>query len=192
MTDVTTTAGASTLQVRINARLPSVQRGDRYEDPLAFWLEHAFPGSSVTGGGTLLSTDGEPLTCGIDAQVVGDHDAVLDGVVAYLTEHGTPCGSTASIVGDGSREFGTTEGLALYLDGSTLGPDVYADNDINEFFDDLHAQVSEAGALHAYWEGPSTTAVYLYGASADAMLAAITPLLDKHPLAQNYRVEQIA
>ena len=33
MTDDTTT-----LEVRLNARLPSVQRGDRYEDPLAYWL----------------------------------------------------------------------------------------------------------------------------------------------------------
>ena len=32
-----TSGGAhGVLQVRINARLPSVQRGDRYEDPLAY------------------------------------------------------------------------------------------------------------------------------------------------------------
>ena len=38
------------LEVRLNARLHAVQRGDRYEDPLAFWLEHRFPGSKVLAG----------------------------------------------------------------------------------------------------------------------------------------------
>ena len=64
------------LEVRLNARLPSVQRGDQYEDPLAYWLEDRFPGSRVTGGGTLRSREGEPLVCGIDADVIGDLDAV--------------------------------------------------------------------------------------------------------------------
>jgi hypothetical protein len=194
MTDDSTAAATATatMQVRINARLPSVQRGDRYEDPLAYWLEHQFPGSHVTGGGTLLSSEGEPLSCGIDAQVVGDHDEILDGVTAFLVEHGTPHGSSATIVGDGSREFGSTEGLALYLNGTDLSPEVYADNDVNTFFDLLHAHVTGTGALHAFWEGPHTTAVYLYGASADAMRAAIAPLLETHPLAQSCRLEQIA
>ena len=68
----------TTLEVRLNARLPSVQRGDRYEDPLAYWLEDRFPGSRVTGGGTLRSREGEPLVCGIDAEVVGDPDEIED------------------------------------------------------------------------------------------------------------------
>ena len=46
---------AAILEVRINARLQPVHRGDRYEDPLAFLLERSFPGSAVTGGGTLVS-----------------------------------------------------------------------------------------------------------------------------------------
>ena len=63
---------AAILEVRINARLQPVHRGDRYEDPLAFLLERSFPGSAVTGGGTLVSGDGEPLSCAIEATVVGD------------------------------------------------------------------------------------------------------------------------
>ena len=192
MTDDVMALPAATLQVRLNARLPSVQRGDRYEDPLAFWLEDHFPGSGVTGGGTLRSAEGEPLSCGIDAHVVGDHDEILDAVTSFLEEHGTPRGSTASILGGGTREFGTTEGLALYLDGTGLGAEVYAANDINAFFDQLHAHVSGTGSLQAFWEGPSTTAVYLYGASADAIREATRPLLETHPLAGNHRLVQIA
>ena len=36
--------GAALLEVRLNARLQPVHRGDRYEDPLAFLLERLVPG----------------------------------------------------------------------------------------------------------------------------------------------------
>lgn len=180
------------LQVRINARLPSVQRGDRYEDPLAYWLESRFPGSRVTGGGTLRSAEGEPLSCGIDAEIVGDADEVLDAVVGFLDEIGSPRGSTATVIGGGHRPFGLAEGLAVYLDGTSLPAEVYASHDVNEFFDRLHEAVSGHGSLQAFWEGSSTTAVYVYGPSYADMLASIAPLLAAHPLAAGSRVVQIA
>ncbi len=183
---------ASVLEVRINARLRSVQRGDRYEDPLAFWLENHFPGSRVTGGGTLLSGDGEPLSCAVTADITGDADVVLDALVEFLDEIGAPRGSSATLTGGRSRDFGSAEGLALYLNGTELGPEVYADNDVNEFLDDLHASVSPFGTLQAFWEGPKATAVYIYGPSADAIREAMVPLLASHPLAQHSRLEQIA
>jgi hypothetical protein len=180
------------LQVRINARLPSVQRGDRYEDPLAFWLESRYPGSHVTGGGTLRSPEGEPLSCGIDAEVVGDADAVISGVTAFLDGLGAPRGSSATIVDGPYRPFGTSEGLAVYLNGTDLPAQVYAAHDVNEFFDRLHEAVADTGALQAFWEGPETTAGYVYGASYDAIREAVAPLLASHPLAEKARVVQIA
>jgi hypothetical protein len=184
--------GGALLQVRLNSRLPSVQRGDRYEDPLAFWLESRFPGSTVTGGGTLRSAEGEPLSCGIDATVVGATDQVLSGVIGLLEEIGAPRGSTATIVGGAHRPFGTTEGLALYLDGTGLSAEVYAAHDVNEFFDELHDAVKDTGSLQAFWEGTASTAAYSYGPSYDAMHQAIAPLLARHPLAAGSRVVQIA
>jgi hypothetical protein len=180
------------LQVRINARLPSVQRGDRYEDPLAYWLESTFPGSRVTGGGTLRSPEGEPLSCGIDAEVVGDADQVVHDVVGFLEELGAPRGSSASIVDGAYRPFGSSEGLAVYLNGTDLPAAVYAAHDVNEFFDRLHEAIQGTGALQAFWEGQATTAVYAYGPSYDAMHDAIAPLLASHPLAEKARVLQIA
>jgi len=180
------------LKVRINARLPSVQRGDRYEDPLAYWLESRFPGSHVTGGGTLRSPEGEPLSCGIDAEVVGDADQIIGGVVAFLEEVGAPRGSSATIVDGPYRPFGAVEGLAVYLNGTDLPAQVYASHDVNEFFDRLHEAVKDTGTLQAFWEGDDTTAVYAYGPSYDAMHEAIAPLLASHPLAEKARVLQIA
>lgn len=187
MTDDTTT-----LEVRLNARLPSVQRGDRYEDPLAYWLEDRFPGSRVTGGGTLRSREGEPLVCGIDAEVVGDPDAIEDAVVEYLEALGAPRGSTVALTGRAPRDLGAIEGVGLYLDRHGLPQEVYAEHDVNEFLDTLNDAVDGFGVLQAFWEGPEWTAVYVYGPSAQAITDIIAPLVADHPLAQGARLERIA
>lgn len=184
--------GSTTLEVRLNARLPSVQRGDRYEDPLAYWLEDRFPGSRVTGGGTLRSREGEPLVCGIDAEVVGDLDEIEDAVVVYLESLGAPRGSTVALAGRAPRELGEVEGVALYLDRHGLSDDVYAEHDVNEFLDALNDAVDGFGVLQAFWEGPEWTAVYVYGPSAQALADIVAPLLADHPLAQNSRLDRIA
>ncbi|MBI1376283.1 MAG: hypothetical protein GC157_02190 [Frankiales bacterium] len=190
-TPSTNGADQDLLQVRINARLGGPQRGDRYEDPLAYWLEQRAPGSRVTGGGTLRSPEGEPLGCGIDARVVGATDDLLDALVVYLEEIGAPRGSVVSLGGQ-TRPLGRAEGLAIYLDGTGLPDEVYAAHDVNEFFDRLHEAVAGVGRLQSFWEGPTTTAGYVYGPSYDAMRAAVEPLVTAHPLAQGCRVEQIA
>ena len=180
------------LEVRLNARLHAVQRGDRYEDPLAFWLERRFPGSRVVAAGTLVSPLGEPLSCAVRAEAAGEPVEVLDAVVEFLEDVGTPKGSVI-VVGDlGEREFGTTEGFALYLDGTSLAPEVYATLDVNEFLDELVEELGSTGGVQGFWEAPDTTAVYVYGPSYDDMTAAVAELLVVHPLARGHRLERIA
>lgn len=182
---------AARLEVRINARLQPVHRGDRYEDPLAFLLERAFPGSAVTGGGTLVSGEGEPLTCAIEADIVGDHEEIAEAVVRLLEAQGAPRGSSLVIDQGEATLFGSTDGLALYLDGAGLAPEVYADNDVNVLLDHVHIALADVGSLQSFWEGPVDTALYLYGDSADAMHIALADLLATHPLAGNHRMVPI-
>jgi hypothetical protein len=184
-------SGTTPLEVRLNARLHAVQRGDRFEDPLAYWLEHRFPGSKVLAAGTLVSPLGEPLSCAVRAEAVGEPAEVLDSVVAFLTELGTPKGSLVE-VGELERSVGTTEGLALYLDGTSLSPEVYATLDVNEFLDELVDELRGTGAVQGFWESQDTTGIYIYGADADAMTGAIDELLTVHPLARGHRLERIA
>lgn len=192
-TSSTAEAGVkSLLEVRINARLQPVHRGDRYEDPLAFLLERSFPGSAVTGGGTLVSGDGEPLSCAIEAEVVGDHDAIAAAVIDLLEAQGAPRGSSLGIAHDDARVFGTTDGLGLYLDGVGLPDEVYAANDVNELLDRLHIALGDTGSLQSFWEGPTQTALYLYGPSGEAMRSALDDLLGSHPLARNSTLVDLA
>ena len=179
---------AAILEVRINARLQAVHRGDRYEDPLAFLLERSFPGSAVTGGGTLVSGDGEPLSCAIEADVVGDRTAIADAVVELLEAQGAPRGSSLAIDHGDARFFGTTDGLALYLDGTGLPAEVYADHDVNELLDRIHIALADTGVLQSFWEGPADTALYMYGPSVAAMGEALTDLLATHPLTVGHRL----
>ncbi len=179
---------AAILEVRINARLQPVHRGDRFEDPLAFLLERSFPGSAVTGGGTLVSGEGEPLSCAIEAHVVGDRTAIEGAVVELLEAQGAPRGSSLAIDHGDARIFGSTDGLALYLDGTGLPPEVYAVNDVNELLDRIHIALAETGALQSFWEGPTDTALYLYGPSVAAMGEALADLLATHPLTVGHRL----
>jgi hypothetical protein len=181
-----------TLEAIINARLPGPQRGDRYEDPLAYWLEARFPGSRVTAGGTLRSPEGEPLSCAVRAEVAGEAGEVLDAAADFLESAGAPRGTQVTVDTQPPRLIGRVEGVAVYLDGHSLPPEVYAEHDINEFLDALNDAVTGHGVLQAFWEGPKETAVYVYGPSAQAITDAITPLLARHPLAQGARIDRIA
>jgi len=181
----------SALEVRLNARLHAVQRGDRYEDPLAFFLEQRFPGSKVLAAGTLVSPFGEPLSCAVRAEVVGDPVEVMAAVVEFLKDLGTPRGSVV-VVDELEQDFGTNEGLGLYLDGTNLSPEVYATLDVNEFLDELHDALGGTGTIQGFWESDDTTAVYLYGLSAEMMESAVTELLTVHPLARGSRLDRIA
>jgi len=184
--------GTTNLEALLNARLPGPQRGDRYEDPLAYWLEERFPGSRVTAGGTLRSPEGEPLSCAVRAEVVGEAAEVLDATSDFLERLGAPRGSRLTVDDLPDRDFGVAEGVAVYVDGHGLPAEVYAEHDINEFLDALQDRVEGHGVLQAFWEGLHETAIYAYGPSADGLVEAITPLLAEHPLAQNSRIERIA
>ena len=59
---------------------------------------------------------------------------------------------------------------------------------MNELLDRLHIALAETGALQSFWEGPTETALYLYGPSVAAMGESLAELLSIHPLAAGYRL----
>jgi hypothetical protein len=176
------------LFITLNARLRPLDRGDRYEDPLQEVLDARAPGSHVTGGGTLLTADREPAQSDIDLDVEGDPASVRDLVVATLEAAGAARGSRAQLDGSEPITFGVTEGLAVYLNGTDLPDEVYANSDINELIAALLERLGADGDMQSYWEGPQETALYLYGPSAERMRDLIAGVLDRFPLAQRCRV----
>jgi hypothetical protein len=118
--------------ITLNARLRPLDRGDRYEDPLREAIEAAVPGSQVSGGGTLLSAEREPLVSDIDLDVPGDAREVIGLVTGVLEAAGAPKGSQARLEAGETVPFGVTEGVAVYLNGTDLPAHVYASSDIND------------------------------------------------------------
>jgi hypothetical protein len=178
----------SHIWITLNARLRPLDRGARYEDPLQEAIEAAVPGSQVSGGGTLLSAEREPLVSDIDLEVAGDAREVTGLVTRALEAAGAPKGSQARLeVGD-TVPFGVTEGLAVYLNGTDLPAHVYASSDINDLIAALLERLGAEGDMQSWWQGPRETALYLYGPSAVRVDELISSVLSRYPLAERCRV----
>jgi hypothetical protein len=174
----------------LNDRAQPIERGERYEDPLDGVLRERELGA-VTGGGTLLGETGEVEHCEIEIELVDSSAESVELVVKVLEHMGAPKGSR--LVVDGRETgFGVTEGLALYLNGTDLPDDVYRDSDVNVVYDELTSALGELGGIRSYWEGPTETALYMYGTSFEEMRDAIAGFLGSYPLCERARVVRIA
>lgn len=178
---------------RLNARVLPLERGDRYEDPLAEALEENGYGE-VSGAGTAQAESGEIEYCGIDIELINVEQGV-PFICNFLASRGAPKGSQLEYEHQGERRiapFGFLEGLALYLNGNELPDEVYETCDINDLYAELNRVLSDRGEIQGHWVGPTETALYLYGYSADEMRSLVAELLATYPLCQKSRLEQIA
>jgi len=177
---------------RLNARAQPLDRAEVFEDPLDEILQAAGTGQ-VTGGGTMLGTDGEIEFCDLEITVPDATDATLDAIREALEGLGAPKGSRL-IWNDGANEleFGTLEGLAVYLNGTDLPDAVYEQSDVNVVYDEFGKLVGSEGRVVSHWQGPREPALYLYGRSAETMLSRIRPFLETYPLCDKARIVKIA
>ena len=177
---------------RLNARLQPLDRGALYEDPLDDLLQRGGLGR-VTGGGTMQGETGEIDFCDVEIELAEESERSLGIVREALERLGAPKGSSL-MVDSGVREipFGNAEGLAVYLNGTDLPDEVYRDSDVNHVYEEFGRLVDGIGSVHSYWEGPTETALYLYGTSFDAMRDALSGFLQSYPLCEKARVVQIA
>jgi hypothetical protein len=88
---------SSRMQVTLNTRLRPLDRAARYEDPLQKALDASMPGSEVSGGGTLLSAEREPLVSDMELSVEGDALEALGLVTVALEAAGAPKGSRVRV-----------------------------------------------------------------------------------------------
>jgi hypothetical protein len=178
---------------KLNARIMPLDRGERYEDPLIEVLAGNGYGE-VTGGGTGQSENGEIAYCGIDINLL-DVEKGVPFICDFLAECGAPKGSALEFERNGEKmevSFGSLEGLAIYLNGTDLPDEVYQNSDVNELYDEINRLLGDRGDIHGHWQGPTETALYLYGYSADEMKHLIANTLANYPLCQRARVERIA
>lgn len=186
------TSTSHTIVVQVNARLLPMDRSEHFGDPLDEQLMNAGCGE-VSGGGAMLSPAGEVEYCELEVQVDGDLAEAEQLVVDTLTRLGAPKGSRL-LIKDQNREvdFGDAEGLAVYLNGTDLPPEVYQTSDSSFVYIEIQRLLGESGRVLSHWQGPTETAFYLYGPSYREMRQLIANFLASYPLCAKARVEQIA
>ena len=175
----------TTLIARLYEHIEPMDRGARYEDPLHTALADRGLGE-VTGGGSQLTRTGEIAFADLELRVT-NVDEAIPVIVASLESSGAPLG--AEVIGDGGvlREFGRQQSVAVYLDGTTLPDEVYAELDFEQVVDELTSAAGE-GSYHGFWQGPTETGLFFFGPDADAMFSRLEAVLLRVPIGQNARV----
>ncbi len=180
---------------RLNAKVQPIARYEIFEDPLSERLGAENAGE-VTGGGTQMADEPHGIEY-CDLEIVLADDTTNDHLVALLEEIGVPKGS--SLIdpesGDVLCTFGTLEGLALFLNGTDLPDEVYAESDVNDLIEEIDTAlggVGEAGELLGHWDGSRETGLYFYGPDFEAMRSTVEGIRARWPLAEKSRIEQIA
>ena len=175
---------------RIPEHIEPMERGARYEDPVQDALTIRELGM-VTGGGSQLTSAAEIGYVDVE-MALANLDEALEVAKRILEEAGAPVGSLFLFEEEGvdvERPFGVQEGLAVYLDGTSLPEEIYAETDIDALMERLATAADAAGGeLRSAWNGPTETALYHYGPSADAMLVALQPVFSDSPICQNARL----
>lgn len=168
-----------------------IARGQRYEDPLdAFLIRNGL--GELDGGGTQLGDS--PGIEYVDVTfILKDSHAALEQAAAELGRLGAPVGSELQFTQNGRQNaipFGTTECLAVFLDGVGLPPEIYKSSDVNVTVKTLSQALADQslGEFRSHWRGNSETALFFNGASADKMKTAMMPVLLSDPLCQNARL----
>ncbi|MFK7821010.1 MAG: hypothetical protein AB8G99_20005, partial [Planctomycetaceae bacterium] len=166
-------------------------RGERYEDALIDALDGKAYYDVVGGGSSLLPSGNEIEYCCVDIDI---HR--LDTAVALITETltaaGAPKGSFLSYTDQNEKRhsvpFGTTVGLAIYLNGTDLPDDVYSKCDVNDLISTIDELIEGFGEYQSYWQGPTETALYIYGSSHTKLRSALHGVLADYPLCAKARL----
>ncbi len=181
-----------TITISLNAKLQPIHRGE-LEDAFTDVCEKEGFDAEIVGGGTLMDPSGEVRMCDIEIQLKDMTSENIEFVKGLFEAMLAPKGSYFTLSTDEKRtNFGNHEGLGLYLNGTDLPDEVYSQCDSNHVYEECERLVENIAQVNSHWQGPTETALYMYGTSFQDIKKAIQPLLDSYPLCQKARVEQIA
>jgi hypothetical protein len=115
-------------------------------------------------------------------------------VCAFLEGRGAAKGSSLTLsVGEAKRTipFGVVEGIGVYLDGVNLPDEVYRECDINVVWEEFSRRLGGEGEIRGHWQGPTETALYIYGKAKATMRELLTDYMRSYPLCQGARIVDI-
>jgi hypothetical protein len=187
------TTSSKIIVAQLNARLQPMHRHELEDAWEEISKKHALP--PICGGGTAMNPEtGEVESCDLEFSVPDFSDATIEKIKGTLQAMGIPKGSILHVHDEPVRhlEFGTQEGMAVYLNGTDLPDETYRDGDSNFVYEEFNRLLGDEGAILSHWQGETETALYLYGKSFTTMKRLLTPFMDSYPLCAKARVVQIA
>jgi len=183
---------AEMIVVTLNAKLQPMDRGEHFEDPLDAVLRKTGIGE-VSGGGTLQEKSGEIAECDIEISLSSTPDKAVPVIISKLEELGAPKGSKLRIEKSGvEHALGKAEGLAVYLNGTDLPAETYKACDSNFVYSEFDRLLAGEGRVFSHWQGPTETALYMYGGSFSEMKRRIEGFIATYPLCERCRIAQVA
>lgn len=184
--------------ITLNARL-NTNDCDQLKEVCLRFIEQEQKAIDLTQAITLKNELGESTGCEFHFSSDLLSDEHIDFIIALFTSTLAPKGSKISILENANNDckqafFGTLEGLALYLNGTDLPNDVYQNYSATQAYNACEQLLTaqELGNVCSIWQGPTETALYMYGPSAAAMQQAIAGFIESNPLCQKSRQQIIA
>lgn len=182
------------ITVTLNDKIQPIDRGDYYEDPLDEYLQQNQIGV-VTGGGTMQAENGEIKFVDIEIQLNKGVDSknAASKIIEFIKNKNAPKNSKLRIENTNEEIlFGEKEGLAIYLDGQNLEPEIYENSDVNFVVSEVKKLIGDESEIVRFWEFPNKTALYFYGNSFTEMRNQINIFVNEYPLCKNAEIKQIA
>jgi hypothetical protein len=179
--------------VQLNDKVIPVDKCTVYINPLAALLSEKNYGE-ISGGGTVKELPGEIVFCDIQIRLFDQiNDIIIEDIIYCLENCGAPKGSKLIIEKINQEiSFGTTEGIAIYIDSEKLQKESFKEYDVDFVQSEIIRLTQTAQKTDRYWEGESTTGLYFYGQSYEKMKGEITHFMNTYPLCQGARIAQIA
>ncbi len=172
--------------VTIWEHIEPIARGDRYEDPLHDALGEE--DLAIVGGGSSFTKKLGIEYVNVELELTSL--TFIPKIIDTLEQQGAPKGSDLKYTVEGKDtvlEFGTTECLALFLDGVNLPQEVYQSADIDELVERLLEASKGQAEFRASWSGDSETSIHFFGDNADNLFKLMEPVLTAYPLCRNAR-----
>jgi hypothetical protein len=179
------------ITITLNAKLQPMHRADLEDAFDEICQKHGIE-AEVVGGGTLQEENGEVKECDIEIALKDLNEKTIETVKGLFESMLAPKGSYMSIEGQGKVSFGKHEGLGLYLNGSDLPEEIYKSCDSNFVYQECERLLEGIATVDSHWQGPTETAIYMYGKNFKKIERAIKPLIESYPLCQKCRVVRIA
>ena len=168
--------------VTIWEQILPIDRGERYEAPIAQLLAETGRGQVLGAGTQLEETSGIEY---VDIELEVNDTTVLQEVIDLLVERGVPKNSRLRIFrhdGQDDRIFGESEGVALTL------PTIPSESDVHVLLKRIATASPDIDYRGAHSHRDSSLTMYFYGPDAETFWIALEPIITAAPICDDAEV----